>query len=98
MGLFDFLLLIFAFQVWMGWILDSYGLVFWILMGFRLDLDWLVGLAWWAVMAAWWVVGCLVVFVMGLLGFWWVLFCFIGHFGFFVPVGLVSKRQWWLGG
>ena len=24
MGLFDFLLLIFVFQVWMGWILDSY--------------------------------------------------------------------------
>ena len=33
MGLFDFLLLIFVFWVWMGWILDSYGLVFWILMG-----------------------------------------------------------------
>ena len=27
---------------------------FWILMGFGLDLDWLVGLAWWPV-------GCLVV-------------------------------------
>ena len=83
-GLFDFLLLIFVFWVWMGWILDSYGLVFWILMGFRLDLDWLVGLAWW-------VVGCLVVFVMGLLGFWWVLFCFIGHFGFLVLVGMVGR-------
>ena len=39
---------------------------FWILMGFGLDLDWLVGLAWWPV-------GCLVVFAMGLLvvWFWW---------------------------
>ena len=46
MGLFDFLLLIFVFWVWMGWILDSCGLVFWILMGFELDLDWLVRLAW----------------------------------------------------
>ena len=46
MCLFDFLLLIFVFWAWMGWILDSYGLVFWILMGFGLDLDWLVGLAW----------------------------------------------------
>ena len=45
MGLFDFLLLIFVFWAWMGSILDSYGLVFWILMGFGLDLDWLVGLA-----------------------------------------------------
>ena len=53
----------------MGWILDSYGLVFWILMGFGLDLDWLVGLAWWTV-------GCLVVLAIGLLDFWWVLFWF----------------------
>ena len=70
MGLFDFLLLIFVFWVWMGWILDSYGLVFWIPMGFGLDLDWLVGLAWWAV-------GCLVVFAMGLLGFFFFFF-FLG--------------------
>ena len=67
MGLFDFLLLIFVFWVWMGWILDSYGLVFWIPMGFGLDLDWLVGLAWWPV-------GCLVVFAMGLLGFFFFFF------------------------
>ena len=59
-------------------------------MGFGLDLDWLVGLAWWAM-------GFLVVFAMGLLGFWWVLFCFF-YFGFFVPMGLVSKRQWWVVG
>ena len=39
--------------------------------------------------------GCLVVFAMGLLGF--VLF-FIFYFGFLVPVGLVSKGQWWRGG
>ena len=42
MVLFDFLLLIFVFWIWIGWILDSYGLV----MGFGLDLDWLVGLVW----------------------------------------------------
>ena len=53
MGLFDFLLWIFAFWVRMGWILDSDGL----------DLDCLVGLAWWAV-------GCLVVFAMSLLVVW----------------------------
>ena len=41
--------------------------------------------------------GCLVVFAMGLLGFWWVLFYFF-YFGFLVPVGLVSKGQWWRGG
>ena len=82
MGLFDFFILIFVFWVWLGWILDSYGLVFWILMGFGLDLDWLVGLAWWAMVVAWWVVGCLVVFAMGLLGFWWVLFWFFFFFLF----------------
>ena len=82
MGLFDFFILIFVIWVWLGWILDSYGLVFWILMGFGLDLDWLVGLAWWAVVvAAWWVVGCLVVFVTGLLGFGWVFFFFFWVFG-----------------
>ena len=62
-GLFDFLLLIFVFWVWMGWILDSYGLVFWTLMGFGLDLDWLVGLMWW-------VVGCFYY------GFAWFFFFF----------------------
>ena len=61
-------------------------------MGFGLDLDWLVGLAWWAMVVAWWVVGCLVVFAMGLLGFWWVLFCFF-YFGFLVLVGF-----WWVEG
>ena len=77
----------------MGWILDSYGLVFWILMGFRLDLDWLVhlvGLAWWAMVVVWWVMGCLVVFAIGfagvLVGFVFLFF----YFGFFVPVGF-----WW---
>ena len=60
---------------------------FWILIWFRVDLDWLVGLAWW-------VVGCLVVFTMGLLGIWWVLFfvCFFFFFGVFD-----SDGQWWHG-
>ena len=94
MGLFDFLLLIFVFWVWMGWILDSYGLVFWIPMGFGLDLDWLVGLAWWAV-------GCLVVFAMGLLGFGWVLFLFFLFFSLFFFLGfwfwwaVVVWWAWW---
>ena len=74
MGLFDFLLLIFVFWIWMGWILDSYGLVFWILMGFGLDLDWLVG---WVGVVGSGLFGC---FAMGLLGFWWVLFCFVFFF------------------
>ena len=81
MGLFDFLLLIFVFWVWMG---------------FVLDLDWLVhlvGLAWWAVVVAWWVIGCLVVFAIGcLLGFWWVFF-FFGFGGI-----LVGGGQWLRGG
>ena len=51
MGLFDFLLLIFVFWVWMGWFLDSYGLVFWILMGLGWIwigwLGWRGGLWWW---------------------------------------------------
>ena len=92
MGLFDFLLLIFVFWAWMGSILDSYGLVFWILMGFGLDLDWLVGLAWRAVVVGRWALGCLVVFAMGLLGF--VLpFFFFFFFGFLVPLGF-----WWVEG
>ena len=72
-GLFDFLLLIFVFWVWMGWILDSYGLVFWTLMGFGLDLDWLVGLMWW-------VVGCFYY------GFAWFFF-FFGSGGILVGSG-----------
>ena len=67
--------------LWVG-ILDSNGI--WV------ELDWLVGLAWWAVVVVWWVVGCLVVFAMGLLGFWWVLFLFFWVFG--------SGGQWWCGG
>ena len=65
-----------------GFLSFGFGWVgFWILIWFRLDLDWLVGLAWW-------VVGCLVVFTMGLLGIWWVLFLFLFFFfGFLVPVG-----------
>ena len=47
MGLFDFLLFIFVFWVWMGWILDSYGLVFWILMGLCwIWIGWLGWRAW----------------------------------------------------
>ena len=76
--------------LWVG-ILDSNGI--WV------ELDWLVGLAWWAVVVVWWVVGCLVVFAMGLLGFWWVLFCFcfvclfVFFFWFLVLVGF-----WWVEG
>ena len=87
MGLFDFLLLIFVFWVWMG---------------FVLDLDWLVhlvGLAWWAVVVAWWVIGCLVDFAIGLLGFWWVFFFFFwGGRGFWFWWDFGGQRAmvaWW---
>ena len=69
-------------------------------MGFGLDLDWLVGLAWWAMVVAWWVVGCLVVFAMGLLGFWWVLFRFF-LFWVFGSGGFGEQRAmvaWWVVG
>ena len=80
MGLFDFLLLIFVFWVWMGWILDSFGLVFWILMGFGL-VGWIgvVGSGLFGCFCygfAWFLVGfVLVFFFFFFLGFWfwWVV-------------------------
>ena len=51
-------------------------------------------------MVAWWAVGYLVVFTMGLLGIWWVLFF---AFFFFLGGGVVWFQwdfdgQWWRGG
>ena len=73
--------------LWIG-ILDSDG--------FGLDLDWLVGLVWWAVVVAWWVVGCLVVFAMGLLGFvLFFLFWVFGSGGFGEQRVVVAWWAWW---
>ena len=81
MGLFDFLLLIFVFWVWMGWILDSYGLVFWILMGF--------GLVGWIGVVGSGLFGCFCYgFAWFLVGFVFVfLFFSLFFFGFLVLVG-----------
>ena len=88
-GLFDFLLLIFVFWVWMGWILDSYWLVFWILMGF--------GLVGWIGVVGSGLFGCFCY------GFAWFLVGFVLDFFFFFLFSFSfwvfgSGGQWWCGG
>ena len=81
MGLFDFLLLIFVFWVWMGWILDSYGLVFWILMGF--------GLVGWIGVVGSGLFGCFCY------GFAWFLVGFVFVFLFFFSLFFLGFWFWW---
>ena len=90
MGLFDFLLLIFVFWVWMGWI---FGFL-WIGI---LDSNevWVgFGLVGWVGVVGNGLFGC---FCYGLVGF---LVGFVLFFLFWVlvPVGLVSRGQWWVVG
>ena len=93
MGLFDFLLLIFVFWVWMGWILDSFGLVFWILMGFGLVgwLDWRGG-QWVVWLFLLWV--CLV-FGGFCFGFFFLFSFFFFFLGFWFWWVVVAWWTWW---
>ena len=76
---------------------DTYGLVFWILMG----LGWIwIGWLGWRVgcgggMVGSGLFGC---FCYGFVGFLVGCFVFFFYFGFLVPVGLVGRGQWWRGG